>query len=86
MGEMVRTPICNASLPFNDTSIISTLKNFLIDESPSFIKNENRLIRKKCFSDVSLEINYLAFKISKCQYFSFLDLLKAFRDKLTFLI
>jgi hypothetical protein len=62
-------------LKYNDGTI-KAVANALFSKTGAVIKNEKRLLRESCFTDLSFEMSYSAYKINSEHYFYFLNLLK----------
>lgn len=67
--------VSDGGLKYSDDGLRS-ISNALFSATGSFIKNEKRLLRQTCFTDLSFDMNYSAYKINNSQYLNFLSLLK----------
>ncbi len=52
------------------------LCNALFNETGAIIRNEHHLLRKDCQTDLSFNVNYVAFETTRAQYLYFLGVLK----------
>ena len=64
----------DGGLMYGDTGVNARM-NSIFSHTGSIIKNEKRMLRKFCFTDLFFDINYSANKISRDQYLSFITLL-----------